>query len=91
MRFRSKLETAKPLYRYLKILKIRDLLICASSYNWKYLSEHFKKTRNQEEMIFKITRKTTTYGLNHSHKKQIVWKHGPNWPFYTFMLRTKQC
>ena len=26
---------------------------------------------------------------NHSHKKQIVWKHGPNWPFYAFMLRTK--
>ena len=25
----------------------------------------------------------------HSHKKQIVWKHEPNWPFYTFMLRTK--
>ena len=26
---------------------------------------------------------------NHSHKKQIVWKHGPNWPFYALMLRTK--
>ena len=25
----------------------------------------------------------------HSHKKQIAWKHGPNWPFYAFMLRTK--
>ena len=23
------------------------------------------------------------------HKKQIVWKHGPNWPFYVLMLRTK--
>ena len=27
--------------------------------------------------------------LNHSHKKQIVWKHGPNRPFYALMLRTK--
>ena len=26
---------------------------------------------------------------NHSHKKQIVWKHGPNRPFYAVMLRTK--
>ena len=26
----------------------------------------------------------------HSHKKQIVWKHKPNWSFYVFMLRTKQ-
>ena len=26
---------------------------------------------------------------DHSHKKQIVRKHGPNWPFYTVMLRTK--
>ena len=26
---------------------------------------------------------------NHSHKKRIVWKHGPNWPFYALMLRTK--
>ena len=25
----------------------------------------------------------------HSYKKQIVWKHGPNWPFYTLKLRTK--
>ena len=27
--------------------------------------------------------------VNHSHKKQIVWKHKPNWLFYTLMLRTK--
>ena len=27
--------------------------------------------------------------FNHSHKKQIVWKHGPNGPFYALMLRTK--
>ena len=26
---------------------------------------------------------------NHSHKKRIVWKHGPNWPFHALMLRTK--
>ena len=25
----------------------------------------------------------------HSYKKQIVWKHGTNWPFYALMLRTK--
>ena len=24
-----------------------------------------------------------------NHKKQIIWKHGPNWPFYALMLRTK--
>ena len=22
----------------------------------------------------------------HGHKKQIVWKHGPNWPFYALIL-----
>ena len=27
--------------------------------------------------------------FKHIHKKQIVWKHGPNWPFYALMLRTK--
>ena len=27
--------------------------------------------------------------LGHCHKKQIVWKHGPNRPFYALMLRTK--
>ena len=27
--------------------------------------------------------------LNHSLKKQIVWKNGPNWSFYALMLRTK--
>ena len=29
---------------------------------------------------------------DHSHKKKMetwVWKHGPNWPFYAFMPRTK--
>ena len=26
---------------------------------------------------------------DHSHKKRIVWKHGPNWPFYVLMLRAK--
>ena len=26
----------------------------------------------------------------HSHKIQIVWKHGPDWPFYALMLRTKK-
>ena len=25
----------------------------------------------------------------HSHKKRIVWKHGPNWSFYALALRTK--
>ena len=25
----------------------------------------------------------------HSLKKKIVWKHGPNWPFYALILRTK--
>ena len=29
------------------------------------------------------------YEYNHSQKKRIVWKHGPNGPFYTLMLRTK--
>ena len=28
-------------------------------------------------------------GSNHSHKKQIVWKLGPNGPFNALMLRTK--
>ena len=27
--------------------------------------------------------------FNHSHKKQIVWKHVPNRPFYTLVLRIK--
>ena len=28
-------------------------------------------------------------GLKHSHKKQIIRKHGPNRPLYALMLRTK--
>ena len=31
----------------------------------------------------------TVAHLIHSHKKRIVWKHGPNRPFYALMLRTK--
>ena len=27
--------------------------------------------------------------FKHGHKQQIVWKCGPNWLFYAFMLRTK--
>ena len=33
--------------------------------------------------------KITLTSFNHSHKKRIVWKHGPNRPFYALMLRTK--
>ena len=33
--------------------------------------------------------KLKNYMLDHSHKKQIVWKHEPNRPFYALMLRTK--
>ena len=33
--------------------------------------------------------KLTSTNLKHSHKKRIVWKHGPNRPFYALMLRTK--
>ena len=29
------------------------------------------------------------FEYNHSHKRQVVWKHGPNWPFFALMLRTK--
>ena len=29
------------------------------------------------------------FNMYHSHKKRIVWKHGPNRPFYALMLRTK--
>ena len=36
-------------------------------------------------MIFKVILHT----INHSLKKRIVWNHGPNWPFYAVMLRTK--
>ena len=35
-----------------------------------------------------ITRRFS-FSLIHSHKKQIVWKLGPNGPFYALMLRTK--
>ena len=34
-----------------------------------------------------IKRQQSTF--KHSHKKPIVWNHGPNWPFYAFVLRTK--
>ena len=28
--------------------------------------------------------------FHHSHKKRIVWKHGPNWPFYaTFYVENQ--
>ena len=29
------------------------------------------------------------FEYNHSHKRQVAWKHGPNWPFFALMLRTK--
>ena len=42
-------------------------------------------------------KQTCSYGANsrkeikgghkkHGHKKQIVWEHGPNWPFYALIL-----
>ena len=40
--------------------------------------------RCRTKQVFKISP-----DYDHSHKKQIVWKHGPNWPFYALMLRTK--
>ena len=46
--------------------------------------QQFFQHRSQEKLQL--------YGkfhIQHSHKKQIVWKHGPNRPFYAFMLRTK--
>ena len=33
--------------------------------------------------------KTQVDVSNHSHEKQIVWKHEPSWPFYALILRTK--
>ena len=41
--------------------------------------EHF------EELLDKLIKCQSV----HSHKKRIVWKHGPNRPFYALMLRTK--
>ena len=41
-----------------------------------------RKRRSADAQYFKQR-------LHHSHKKRIVWKHEPNWPFYAFMLRTK--
>ena len=87
MCFKSKLEPAKPIYKDLKILKIRDLLTLINcqlvqSHMTGNLpqnfSEYFKEMRNQynynirgskEGMIFKITRRTTTYGLNSIHHR----------------------
>ena len=87
MCFKSKLEPVKPLYRDLKILKIRDLLTLI---NCQFVQVHmtgnlpqnfiecFKEMRNQhnyntrgskEGMIFKITQRTTTYGLNSIHHR----------------------
>ena len=44
------------------------------------------KTMSRKLIMSKAVMKTW---LDHSHKKQIVWKHRPNRPFYVFMLRTK--
>ena len=87
MCFKSKLESDKPLYRDLKILKIRDLLTLI---NCQFVQAHmtgnlpqnfiecFKEIRNQhnyntrgskEGMIFKITQRTATYGLNSVHHR----------------------
>ena len=86
--FKSKLQPAKPLYRDLKIFKIRDLLTLINCHKFQqaYMAgglpqnfgEYFKEMRNQhnyntriskEEMIFKITRRTTTYELNSTHHR----------------------
>ena len=92
MCFKSKLEPTKPLYRELKILKIRDLLTLNNcqfvqdhmigklplNESYKSFNEYYKEMRNQhnyntretkERMIFKITRKTTSYGLNSIHHR----------------------
>ena len=37
----------------------------------------------------KSVQRTEYYYSQHIHKKRIVQKHGPNWPFYALMLRTK--
>ena len=56
MRFKSKLEPTKPLYRELKILKIRDLLTLENcQFVWSHMigklpqsfNESFKEMRNQ--------------------------------------------
>ena len=81
MCFKSKLEPTKPLQRDLKILKIRYQLTLNNFLIGKLpqnFNEHFKEMRNQhnyntrrskERMIFKITRKSTTYGLNSIHHR----------------------
>ena len=83
MCFKSKLEPAKPLYRDLNILKIRDLLTLnncqfVQAHMIVKLPQNFNEMRNQhnyntrrskERKIFKITRKATTYGLNSIHHR----------------------
>ena len=41
------------------------------------------------EGSFNFSSRTCPSIFTHSHKEWIVWKHAPNWPFCTLMLRTK--
>ena len=66
-------------YRKVTLLFVQQLaLYCRSMPN----SVDFYKGGSLHVILVRIM-------LHHSHKKQIVWEHGSNWPFYVLMLRTK--
>ena len=68
-------------YDYNYNIKIRNL-------NLKYLGNDCAPLSTSVSKLKSLQRNVIA-NVNHSHKKQIVWKHWPNWRFYAVMLRTK--
>ena len=68
-------------YDYNYNIKIRNL-------NLEYLGNDCAPLSTSASK-FKLLQRNVIANVDHSHKKRIVWKHGPNWRFYAVMLRTK--
>ena len=80
----------KNVYRKLKLRTARIVMESEKE------NKHHEKKKSKKDIVLisnqlKIGLGVFLYNalLHHSLKKQIVWKHRFNWPFYAVMLRTK--
>ena len=72
---------------YLNFFNVRNA-ITATFETLSSMLIHYLKGVSASLVIINCLRKYNTE-IHHSHKKQIVWKHGPNGSFYALMLRAK--
>ena len=76
------IKTFPESFEYFVRLQWYGIFLIQEPMSLREVSAHWK------EYCFKVERKMKNM-LDHSHKKQIVRKLGPNGPFYALMLRTK--